>query len=73
MVSALEKTILTAIERVQRRATKMILKLKGLKYHHRLEKLVLPSLKVRRARGDLIQAYKMFNGIDLDINNFFYY
>ena len=63
----------SAIEKVQRRATKMIPQLKTLSYQCRMETLGLPSLKARRTRGDLIQAYKIFNRIDdLDFNSFFY-
>ena len=48
------------IENVQRRATKLIHKIKDLPYKERLEYLKLPSLKYRRTRGDLIQVYKLF-------------
>ena len=61
-----------AIEKVQRRATKLLKNLKHLTYRERLQTLNLPSLKSRRIRGDLIQAYKIFNHIDdLDFNLFF--
>jgi len=61
-----------AIERVQRRATKLLPNLKELSYPERLTALRLPSLKARRVRGDLIQTFKIFNQIDnVDINNFF--
>ena len=33
-------------------------------YEDRLRYLQLPSLKARRFRGDLIQIYKMFNGVN---------
>ena len=48
------------IENVQRRATKLIHKIKDLPYKERLEYLKLPSLKYRRTQGDLIQVYKLF-------------
>lgn len=48
-----------SIERTQRRATKIISKLQNLPYETRLKKLSLPSLKFRRLRGDLIQAFKI--------------
>ena len=61
-----------ALEKVQRRATRMIKSIKHLPYSERLHILNLPSLKYRRTRGDLIQTYKIFNGIDnLDTNTFF--
>ena len=43
-----------AVERVQRRATKMIQPLRDLPYHTRLHQLNLPSLTYRRRRGDMI-------------------
>ena len=46
------------IEGVQRRATKLVPELKELPYEERLEKMKLPSLCFRRARGDMIEAYK---------------
>jgi hypothetical protein len=52
-----------ALEAVQRRATKLIANLKHLTYEQRLERLNLPSLKTRRERGDLIEAYKIINQI----------
>ena len=38
--------------------------IKNLTYTERLEKLNLPSLKFRRIRGDLIQTFKIFSGLD---------
>ena len=53
------------IENVQRRATKLVTSLKNYSYPERLKKLVLPILKYRRERADLIQVYKILNNIDL--------
>ena len=50
------------IERVQRRATKLIVSLKNLTYQERLKKLKLPTLKYRRLRGDMIEVYKIVSG-----------
>ena len=48
------------IERVQRRATKLIPEIKNLTYEERLTYLKLPTLKYRRLRGDMILTYNMF-------------
>lgn len=47
------------IENVQRRATKLVPGLKDLTYPERLKILKLPSLAYRRARGDMIQVFKL--------------
>ena len=54
------KTI-NLIENVQRRATKIVPGLSKLSYEKRLRKLKLPTLTYRRARGDMIQVYKLLN------------
>ena len=60
------------LEKVQRRATKMISELKDLSYEQRLSKLGLISLEKRRVRGDLIQAFKIIKGIDkVSLNKIF--
>ena len=45
------------IEKVQKRATKLVISLKHLRYKERLEQLKLPTLKYRRARGDMIEVW----------------
>ena len=52
------------IERVQRRATKLLSECKNMPYAERLKYLNMHSLKGRRTRGDVIQTYKIFNGFD---------
>ena len=51
-----------AVERVQRRATKLIQTIRDLSYEERLRHLNLPSLQHRRRRGDMIYAFKIFTG-----------
>jgi len=48
-----------SIERVQKRATKMVKECVGLKYEERLKALNLPCLRYRRTRGDLIMVFNM--------------
>ena len=45
------------IEKVQKRATKLIIKLKNKPYRDRLFHLNLPTLKYRRLRGDMIEVF----------------
>ena len=52
------------IEGVQRRATKLTKDIKHLSYDERLENLRLSRLNTRRVRSDLIQTFKIINGID---------
>lgn len=56
------------VERVQRRATKMVPSLRDLSYRERLRKLKLETLDYRRRRADLLEAYRIMNGIhNLDL------
>ena len=50
------------VEKVQKRATKMIQNLGNLSYDLRLRYLNLPSLQHRRRRGDMIMTYKIMTG-----------
>ena len=50
------------VERVQRRATKMVDSIRQLSYPERLRQLGLPSLHYRRRRGDMIAVYQVLHG-----------
>jgi len=68
-VHILEKT---KIERVQRRATKLIKRYRNMAYCDRLNKTGLISMEKSRVRGDFIQVFKILKGVDkLDYSNFF--
>jgi hypothetical protein len=58
------KKDINLLEGVQRRATKLTKELKNLPYETRLRKLELTTLEKRRERGDLIQMYKIINGLE---------
>ena len=61
--------LIFALEKVQKRATKMIGACKKLHYSDRLKFLNLPTLKLRRLRGDMIEVYKILNGVyDLSVS-----
>ena len=49
-----KKGDIAGIEKVQKRATKLVISLKHLSYIERLRRLKLPTLKNRRLRGDII-------------------
>ena len=53
---------ITALENVQRRATKLLPGYKELDYKERLKRLNLPTLAYRRLRGDMIEMYTIFTG-----------
>lgn len=52
------------LEKVQRRATKLINGFDRLDYESRLRELDMFSLERRYKRGDMIEVYKIFNGMD---------
>ena len=62
------KRDISRLERVQRRATKLVALVKDLSYSDRLKHLGLPTLEHRRIHYDMIQVYKLTHGIDY-INN----
>lgn len=61
-----------AIEKVQRRASKLVYGISESSYPDRLRYLNLESLQFRRPRADLIQVFKIIQNIDgLDRSFFF--
>ena len=61
------------IENVQRRGTRLLIECKNMTYEERLQFLQLHSLKGRRIRGDLIQVFKIMNGLDnVSVETFFF-
>jgi len=67
------KRDIECLEKVQRRATKLVSWLKNCSYEDRLVKLGLTSLEERRRRDDLIETYKIITGkekVRVDFFNF---
>ena len=52
------------LERIQRRATKIIQELRNFSYEERLKNCGLTSLEKRRLRGDKIEVFKILNGYE---------
>jgi ribonuclease P/MRP protein subunit RPP40 len=50
------------LEKVQRRASKLVPTLRELSYPDRLRRLQLPTLAYRRLRGDMIETFKIVTG-----------
>ena len=60
------------LEKVQCRATKMVMGLKEFAYEERLTQLKLYRLEERRLRGDLIETFKLLTGKEkIDPHQFF--
>ena len=56
------KKDIACLEKIQRRAAKLVLGFNKMSYELRLEALGLYSLQLRRLRGDLIETYKSLTG-----------
>ena len=59
--SPYRKILIDNIEKVQKRATRLVFRCKRMSYKQRLEYLQLPTLKFRRIRGDMIESYKILS------------
>jgi hypothetical protein len=62
--SPIQKGDIDLLESVQHRATRIIPSLKKISYENRMKAFDLTTLSERRQRGDMIQLYKIYNGID---------
>lgn len=60
------------LERVQRRATKLIKDFGNLDYRERLKRCNLTSLEERRCRGDLIEVFKLMKSKDPELASKFF-
>ena len=58
------KKDIDTLERVQRRATKLIPELRILSYEDRVQQCKLTTLETRQVRGDEIGFFKITNGIE---------
>ena len=52
------------LEKVQKRATRMIKECKNMRYNERLKTLKLTTLETRRMRADLIEVFKIIKGLE---------
>jgi Reverse transcriptase (RNA-dependent DNA polymerase)/Endonuclease-reverse transcriptase len=57
-----KKYLVDDLEKVQKRATKLVKGIRKFSYKERLVYLQLPTLKFRRIRGDMIEVYKIVTG-----------
>ena len=60
------------LERIQRRATKIIPELRDLSYESHLLQCGLTTLETRRLRGDQTEVFKIVNGCENDDRNMFF-
>ena len=58
----LVKKEIEPLEKVQKKATKILPALRWLPYSERLKACQIPTLHYRRKRGDMIESYKIITG-----------
>ena len=64
--------VIDMLEKIQRRATKLIPGLSDLRYEERLKECGLTTLETRRLRGNQIEVFEILNGYEnIDYNIFF--
>ena len=63
--------LILKLESVQRKVTRLVSGLKNISYRERLKSLGLTTLLERRMRGDLIETFKIINGISKYGTSFF--
>jgi hypothetical protein len=68
----IHKNEINEIEKIQKRATKLVYEIKNKSYSERLKYLQLDTLHFRRLRNDIIQTFRIIKGIDkVSISDFF--
>ena len=60
------------LEKIQRRATKLIPALIDLRYEERLKECGQTTIETRRLRGDHIELFKILNGYENIYSNIFF-
>ncbi len=66
------KKDIEVLEKVQRRATRMVDGYKGMEYEERLKRIGLTKLELRRERADMLEVFKILKGMEgLDRDHFF--
>jgi len=63
VLSPYKQHLTEVVEKVQKRAAKLVHECQHLSYTDRLKYLKLPTLKYRRHRGDMIETYKIIYGL----------
>ena len=63
-----ETSVIEVLEKVHKKATKIIPEIRHLPYRDRLKVCKLPTLHYRQVRGDMIEIYKILTGkYDADV------